>query len=320
MLFNMKTSSPTFITIFYNLKKDILINWITAIRNFFIFIFFIFVKKTAEKQHKIVKPVYYSQIEMDKKYIKTQYSQFLNMISYKMEDPFNNTKLNSNIDPLFYKKSTYEELLEIENSELEKQWKTRLLFENTSRGNIIMFFDIYKLGFSYYSDTTIQYNILNAVAMKYIRIFNCFDFFMDTQLNDCSPSPLLILKELIETAKASDKTTIKPTSNPYKVHRNAFVKLKNYTQPLQTVKSTTDDIKTVKTSIKQSVNPIITEPETFTNKFMYLGKVANFNILKDVVKKSDKLVFSKRSQFEKILSNENNIQRASMSYKDFKQK
>jgi hypothetical protein len=53
---------------------------------------------------------------------------------------------------------------------------------------------------------------------------------------------------------------------------------------------------------------------------MYLGKVANFNILKDVVKKSDKLVFSKRSQFEKILSNENNIQRASMSYKDFKQK
>lgn len=316
-------TSPTLITSFYNLKKDILISWITAIRNFFIFMFFIFVKKTAKKQNKIVKPVYYSQIDLDKKYIKTQYTQFLNMISYKIEDPSNNAKLNSNIDPLFYKKSTYEELLEIENSELEKQWKTRLLFENTSRGNIIMFFDIYKLGFSYYSDTTVQYNILNAVAMKYIRIFNCFDFFMDTQLNDCSPSPLLILKELIETAKSSDKTTDKPTikltSNPYKVHRNAFVKLKNYTQP-QPVKSTTDDIKTVKSSVKPSIKPIDTEPESFTNKFMYLGKVANFNILKDVVKKNDKLVFSKRSQFEKILSNENNIQRASMSYKDFKQK
>ena len=310
------SSSPTLITLFNNIKHNTLLNWYNAISNFLIFVFFLFVKKRAEKQERrepSIKPVFYSQIELDKKYIKTQYSQFLNMISYKLEDPLNNAKLNSNIDPLFYKKSTYEELLEIENSELEKQWKTRILFENTSRGNIIMYFDIYKLGFSYYSDNSIQYNILNAVAMKYIRIFNCFDFFMDTQLNDCSPSPLIILKELIDTAKENKKNdetagTIKP-SNPFKTHKNAFAKLKNYsTQPI------------VQSNNNIEKKTIIIEPETFTNKFMFLGKIANLNILKSSVKTNNKLVFSKRSQYEDMLSKENNVQRTRLSYKDYKQK
>ena len=311
-------TTPTLITLFNNIKHNTLLNWYNSITKFFIIIFLLFFKK-QETQKKTIKPVIYSQIELDKKYIKKQYSQFLNMISYKIEDQLNNAKLNSNIDPLFYKKNTYEELLEIENSELEKQWKTRILFENTSRGNIIMFFDIYKLGFSYYSDNTIQYNILNAVAMKYVRIFNCFDYFMDTQLNDCSPSPLIILKELIDTTsqtKKMDETTesseIIKTKNSFKTYKNAFAKLKNYSQqPL--IQSNN----TKKNTIEKT---IITEPETFTNKFMCLGKIANFNLLKRSVKKNNSLVFSKRSQFEDMLSKENSVQKKCMSYKDYKQK
>ena len=46
-----------------------------------------------------------------------------------------------------------------------------------------MFYDPYKLGFSYYSDTNgIPYFILNAVAMKYIYTFRCLDFFVDNKL------------------------------------------------------------------------------------------------------------------------------------------
>jgi hypothetical protein len=58
------------------------------------------------------------------------------------------------------------------NTELEKMWRTRILFENTPRGNVIMFYDPYKLGFSFYCDQKIiSYDILNAIATKYVRMF-----------------------------------------------------------------------------------------------------------------------------------------------------
>ena len=53
---------------------------------------------------------------------------------------------------------------------------------------------------------------------------------------------------------------------------------------------------------------------------MCLGKIANFNLLKRSVKKNNSLVFSKRSQFEDMLSKENSVQKKCMSYKDYKQK
>jgi hypothetical protein len=56
-----------------------------------------------------------------------------------------------------------------------------------------MYYDIFKQGFAYYSDQSgVPYKILNAVAMKYVIVFLCRDFFLDDSvLPEGIQSPLL---------------------------------------------------------------------------------------------------------------------------------
>ena len=93
-----------------------------------------------------------------------------------------NIKLSfsSNINSLVYNKRTFHQVLTDDTNELEKSWRSRIFIESTPIGNIVMFYDIFKQGFAYYSDQPIvSYDILNSVAMKYVSRFSCFDFFMD---------------------------------------------------------------------------------------------------------------------------------------------
>ena len=66
-------------------------------------------------------------------------------------------------------------------SEEEKKWKRRVMIVNVPMiGNVMMYYDIFRLSFAYYSDTKgIHYNILNACAMRYVGVFHCMDLFMD---------------------------------------------------------------------------------------------------------------------------------------------
>ena len=99
------------------------------------------------------------------------------------------TKYNQNIDPLFYDRAAYKKLMEEPNNFLEKEWKSRILYENTPQGNIIMYYDVYKEGFVYYSDqTSIPYKLLNIVAMKYTMTYRCIDFYIDEQFIPNNPS------------------------------------------------------------------------------------------------------------------------------------
>ena len=87
---------------------------------------------------------------------------------------------NENVAPLFYDMDSYKKYMMEENTELERLWKSRILLENTPRGNVIMYYDAFKLGFSYYCDQkSVSYEILNAVAMKYVTLFRCRHFFID---------------------------------------------------------------------------------------------------------------------------------------------
>ena len=96
---------------------------------------------------------------------------------------------NQNIDPVYYNIARLRQALEESSYEHEeKRWRSRVLVEYTPLGNIIMNYDVYRFGFSYYSDNnSLNYDLLNAVAMKYVKIFHCLDFFMDETFYD---SPL----------------------------------------------------------------------------------------------------------------------------------
>ena len=142
-------------------------------------------------------------------------------------------KINLNVDEIFYNMEKYNDAVLVRDNELELKWKRRLLFENTPRGNIIMFYDCYKRGFSYYSDQTgIPYNILNAVAMKYVMNYLCYDLFIDNKINKTPHlSPLIKIIE-DEDKKERDvqreKFLKNNNMNDEKMKNAPFLKCKKY--------------------------------------------------------------------------------------------
>jgi hypothetical protein len=171
---------------------------------------------------------------------------------------------NENIQKEFYIKEDYDKLIVQNNNILESSWKHRILIEHSPLGNIIMFYDAYKQGFSYYCDVNIPYNILNCVAMKYVLKYFCRDFFIDNSIvpkNVCSP--FLHMHE-IEKSKENRKK-IDVTKGP-------FAKLKTY-----------------KPESKNGVKQKEQKMENFIkNKFIMCGKIYQFSPLQSVPKKAIK--------------------------------
>lgn len=180
-----------------------------------------FLTNYNRKPKRIVDPSY-EYYQKSKKRFSASFEEFKNY--------------NQNINSMFYCKTEFQDFMKLGSNYLEEEWRTRILFETTPRGNIIMFYDAYKQGFSYYCDSNcIPYNILNAIAMKYVTTFYCRDFFVDNKvieylpltsiITDCKQyeSPLIKIHFIEE--KSVKKSGVPISSN------NSFIKSKNYRQP-----------------------------------------------------------------------------------------
>ena len=175
-----------------------------------------------------------------------------------------NDEANSNIDKRFYLKEAYDEATQEQNGDLEKEWRKRILMEYTPRGNIVMYYDAYKRGFAYYSDTHISYPLLNSVAMKYVCVYHCLDFFIDENVHEhVSKSPFLRIHE-IDSVKKKEESKSKTD-----------VKKGPFLQPKPKMSKGKLRIETSQ--------PIMTQ-----NKFVSVGKIRNFTLLeKPVVQKTE---------------------------------
>jgi hypothetical protein len=165
---------------------------------------------------------------------------------------------NVNIDPIMYDYDNRKTLFEEVNNITEKQWKSRLLFENTHRGNIIMYYDAFRMTFAYYSDEQIvPFKALYHAALKYVVIYRCRDFFID--MDTFPQNPMIeVLRKEDDTLKTKTKTNAKEPS------KNAvFAKLKDYRNAPVGQKKDTQSAKA----------------QIFTNKFVRIGKMCEFNIL-----------------------------------------
>jgi hypothetical protein len=193
-------------------------------------------------------------ISPEKKYYSIILEKFQKYISENREYK------NQNIDPIFYQQKEYNEYMKTENNSIESLWKTRILMDYNPRGNVIMFYDPYKMGFSYYCDqNVVPYEILNAVAMKYVMNFQCYDFFLD-ELILPEKNPLKI--HYLEEKKEISKTKV--------LKNESFVKLK-------------------KSEVSKNSNPSVEDKKESTNamknKFIYLGNIRNFRITQPILKK-----------------------------------
>jgi hypothetical protein len=259
---------------------------------FYRYVLFCFFEKTIEKTTTVTS--------LSKDYFETQKSNFLN--TYKLEKDF-----NENIDKCFYNKTKLNIILTDENNELEKKWKTKILFETSPRGNIIMYYDAFKQGFAYYCDqTSIPYNLLNAVAMKYVRIYRCRDFFVDNlETPEENPSPLLDIQEK-NGGKKEEKLNEKKETK-----KSPFATFKNYnTASNKIVKK---DNKDNKDNNKEDDNKIY-----IRNKFICLGKICNFYILQcDPTNKKRKRLAPFKSNLIDSMKN-SQMQTPMVSYSDYK--
>lgn len=191
----------------------------------------------------------------------------------------------SNILYIFYLRKEFKALMANADNMIEKTWKSRVLIETTPYGLIIMYYDAYKEGFAYYSNQTgIPYDIMNAVVMKYVRIFRCRDFFIDEMVNTVErESPFLRFLKMEDSDEQKKKRNAVMTLNKSSTGLGLgsdlpFVKFKGATAvKTETVKI--DDKGKEKEKEKEKENTVI-----YKNKIIFLGKTVNYNFLIPVVK------------------------------------
>jgi hypothetical protein len=211
---------------------------------------------------------------------------------------------NKNIEKEFYNKETYKKIIMYSANILETCWKKRILFETTPRGNIIMYYDAYKLGFAYYSDSyNLPYILLNAVAMKYVMTFLCRDFFMDDGVTHNDQASQLIKIHADEPEKPNDvkKNNMKKTLNKINTISKNF------------------SVQTNKTNQKQlnQISEKSIEPVNIQNRFVYLGKIMNFKFIQTEPKINNALN-GFGSKLLDDLDSETKLQKKVMSYQDYK--
>jgi hypothetical protein len=216
---------------------------------------------------------------------------------------------NANIHPDLYDIERYKTMIKeaTTTSPIESQWKTRILFDTTPVGNVLMYYDIYKHGFAYASDQTVPYPVLCACAMKYCKLFCCKDFFRDNSyIPEEKLSPFTQM-ELDEEKRELEKKKEKKKNLKLDLDCDAFVKPK----PNPNAKPPKPTNSTSNTTLNQYKNKAIeTQPPTqqqhpqqliepiknyYKNIFQYLGKTNNVCVLQ-------KGFIPKQSQQKKITS------------------
>jgi hypothetical protein len=229
------------------------------------------------------------------------------------------SEYNQNIDPLFYDRAAYKKLMEESNNFLEKEWKSRILYENTPQGNIIMYYDVYKEGFVYYSDQNgIPYKLLNIVAMKYTITYRCIEFYIDEQFIPNNPSFMIKFMHDEEQSENDKKQKIRKELlyMNEKINSSSSLLLNHSdNSPFVKFKSSKSTTIPETTKIENTTNPA--KPTNYIrNKFIYMGKVNNFSMIqKTPMNKQQKNI---PTTYDDIFSKDIQSQKNLLSYKSFK--
>jgi hypothetical protein len=239
---------------------------------------------------------------------------------------------NANVDPVLYEpdRATLKRILASPDNQLEKQWATRRLLVHTPRGNVCMYYDIYREGFAYYCDQSgLNYRILNAVAMKYVMTYRCLDFFMDEATISPHTSPLLDI--LMREERREQTKKVKTMKNILGSDENdPFVKFKAGREAAGTKVAGTKVAGTKVAGTKgpgpnpnSVTKPPTAAPELHKNKFIYMGKMRNMDMLRRVPKPVLKVGRGK-TQYDAMFSLEDEDETAEvvpfLTYKSYKSK
>ena len=186
---------------------------------------------------------------------------------------------SSNIDSALYDFVQRKEIFGQVDNAPEKIWKSRVLLENTPRGNVIMYYNPYTFSFVYHSDEQIiPYTILEQIAKKYVVMYRCKDFFID-----CVKRPENKILEVLqkeEDALKSKKMKVNDITKCVNIQsdsKDVFAALKDYRTPAQNAGPA--QANSNPPNNKQNKRAVKEEEVKFSNKFVRIGKMCEFNIL-----------------------------------------
>jgi hypothetical protein len=236
-----------------------------------LYISVVFYTKYAMGQIKPIKKV--SPMDYEKKYQK--------YVKHYKEAP--DTEANTNIVADLYDYEARKTLFAEEKNDTELLWKTRILYESTERGNVLFYYNPYKLSFEYYSDAQIvPYNILQYVAKKYVSMNRCRDFYID--MVDRPQNKMIVVLRKEEEAMKSKKMKVnditKLVDKSLTNTDNVFESLKEHRTA-----ATKGPSKGPSKETKGPKEPK-EKPLEFANKYVRLGKISEFNITQKPPKKS----------------------------------
>ena len=255
-----------------------------------LYISVIFYTKYAMGQIKPIKKT--PPLDYDKKYQK--YVKHYKEASDK--------EANTNICADLYDYDARKTLFAEEKNDTERLWKTRILYESTERGNILFYYNPYKLSFEYYSDAQIiPYSILQYVAKKYVSMNRCRDFYIDMIERPQNKMIVVLRKE--EEAMKSKKMKVNDitklvdksltnTDNVFeslKEHRTAAIKgpaTKTTKPQVKEIKEKLYAERPLGISTLRNASAFHKQPLEFANKYVRLGKISEFNITQKPPKKS----------------------------------
>jgi len=235
-------------------------------------------------------------------YESNQLPRFLKLFDSESKD---SERHNANIDKIMYIPKEFADVLKDEKNMYENKWKKQILYESTPRGNVIMFYDVYKQGFAYYSDQTMNYQILNVVAMKYCRYFGCRDFFIDEKILGPFTSPFIQFQKALEKEEETKKREKVGEIMP-ELKNAKLAKFKNYSvsNPNNPKKGDSE---------KKEPDPI-----WVTNKFVCLGKTSNFSFLQKMpLNKQRFLPIQKSTKYDSYFDNVSTDRFTYTSFKNF---
>jgi hypothetical protein len=175
--------------------------------------------------------------------------------------------------------------------------KNSFVMEKTPQGNVIMLYDNDKGCFKYYSDSSTPYRYLETVARKYVKMFRCRPLYIDMEeelkLVEKKWTKEYELKRLAELEKKKQQTEKKSVFAKFKSYNKSTGHVSMAGPPKNSL-----NLRTNNDSTKEDEKILLKEN---ANRYIYEGKIANFQILQKVEKK----VFNKKlglsfSEFKKL--------------------
>ena len=178
--------------------------------------------------------------------------------------------------------------------------KNSFIMEKTPLGNVIMYYNVNRESFEYFSDSTIPYRFLEVVARKYVITFQCRFIYVMMEEELKKYEKKLELQEIQK--QKNQEVDLKANSSTNK--KNVFAIFKSYNKESgsgRVVKAPPpkNSIPNNKIYSKNKNDKIILKENA--NRYTYEGRFSNFCPLKKIERKQvDKKYSINFSEFKKL--------------------